>query len=230
MASRNAKKYYAVVKGRRTGIYTQWPEVQRLVIGFPGAVFQGFATQAEAQAFMEGAGGRAKKPKNPHPTAGEETPANRLVIYTDGGAEGNPGPGGWGVVILEGGGVVELSGGYRRTTNNRMELMACIAALEYLQVPTAVALHSDSAYVVNGIRLGWARGWRSRGWVKADGRPALNPDLWQRLLDLTARHDAVFVKVKGHAGIAHNERCDRLANAALRRRDLPADESYEAGG
>jgi ribonuclease HI len=228
MARQSVKKYYAVLKGRQLGIYTQWAEVQRLVIGFPGAVFKGFATEAEAQAFMEGQGAGVKA-KTSHAAPRTEVSSDRLIIYTDGGAEGNPGPGGFGVVILNGEDPVELSGGYRHTTNNRMELMACIAALEHLPAPTAVALHSDSAYVVNGISLGWAKGWRARGWVKSDGQPAMNPDLWQRLLELTAKHDAVFIKVKGHAGIEHNERCDQLANAALRRGDLPADEAYEAG-
>jgi ribonuclease HI len=229
MARKDAKKHYAVVKGRVPGIYTDWAEAKRHVIGYPGAVYKGFATEAEARDFMDGGAPAARAPRRP-PAAADRDVSGRLVIYTDGGAEGNPGPGGYGAVILGRDGPVELSGGFRRTTNNRMELMACIAALDYLEAPTAVALHSDSAYVVNGMELGWARGWRARGWVKGDGKPALNPDLWQRLLELAEKHDVVFVKVKGHAGVTWNERCDRLANAAMRRRGLPRDEAYEAGG
>lgn len=134
-------------------------------------------------------------------------------IYTDGACRYNPGPGGWGAVLVYGGREKELSGGEPHTTNNRMELCAVISALEALKEPCEVTLTSDSRYVVQAIEQGWAAGWRARGWKKPDKSPALNPDLWGRLLDLLERHKVTFVWVKGHAGHPYNERCDALATA-----------------
>jgi ribonuclease HI len=151
---------------------------------------------------------------------------DRVIIYTDGACLGNPGPGGYGAVLLYQGNRKELSGGYRRTTNNRMELMAAIAALEALKVPSKVLLHSDSKYVVDAVEKGWAQKWRRNGWRKPDKQMAMNPDLWERLLAACARHDVRFQWVKGHAGIAENERCDALANAAALAQELPADSGY----
>ena len=136
-----------------------------------------------------------------------------VYIYTDGACSGNPGPGGWGAVLVYGQHEKELSGGEPATTNNRMELTAVISALSALSEPCSVTLTTDSKYVVDSITLGWARGWRARGWVKSDRQPALNPDLWGALLDLLDRHKVDFVWVKGHAGHPYNERCDRLAVA-----------------
>lgn len=149
-----------------------------------------------------------------------------VIIYTDGACLGNPGPGGYGAVLLYKGNRKELSGGYRRTTNNRMELMAAIAALEALKTRSRALLHSDSKYVVDAIEKGWARNWRRLGWRKPDKQPAMNPDLWERLLDLCARHDVRFQWVKGHAGNEENERCDALANAAALGAELAADLGY----
>ena len=132
-------------------------------------------------------------------------------IYTDGACSGNPGAGGWGAVIVYKGKEKELSGGEGQTTNNRMELTAVIMALRALKEPCTVTLTSDSKYVVDGITLGWAKGWREKGWRKADGKAALNPDLWGELLDLLQIHKVEFVWVKGHAGHPYNERCDALA-------------------
>lgn len=134
-------------------------------------------------------------------------------IYTDGACSGNPGPGGYGAVLVYNGKEKELSGGERDTTNNRMELTAVITALEALKEPCNVTLTTDSKYVSDGITLGWAAGWRMRGWKKSDGKPALNSELWSRLLDLLEIHDVEFVWVKGHAGHPYNERCDALAVA-----------------
>ena len=136
-----------------------------------------------------------------------------VYLYTDGACSGNPGPGGYGVVLKYGGAVKELSGGDPSTTNNRMELMAAIAGLEALKEPCRVTLTSDSRYLVDGIQKGWAKSWRARGWKKGDGKPALNPDLWERLLNLMDRHQVELVWVKGHAGHPENERCDQLAVA-----------------
>ena len=134
-------------------------------------------------------------------------------IYTDGACKCNPGPGGWGAVIVYGKIEKELSGGEELTTNNRMELMAVISALEALKEPCDVTLTSDSKYVIDAIEKKWVYGWRERGWVKSDKKPALNPDLWQRLLSLLEVHKVSFVWVKGHAGHPYNERCDALACA-----------------
>lgn len=134
-----------------------------------------------------------------------------VEIFTDGACSGNPGPGGWGAILRYGDKEKELSGGSDDTTNNRMELTACIEALKALKVPCKVLLTTDSLYVVNGITKGWAVSWRNNGWRKADKKPALNPDLWGELLELTEKHDVAFNWIKGHAGHPENERCDALA-------------------
>ena len=135
----------------------------------------------------------------------------KVYIYTDGACSGNPGAGGWGAILRYGSAEKELSGAEPDTTNNRMELTAIISALEALKEPCEVILTTDSKYVCDGMNLGWVRSWRSKGWVKSDRKPALNPDLWERLLELSEKHKITFVWVKGHAGHPENERCDRLA-------------------
>lgn len=139
-----------------------------------------------------------------------------VAIYTDGACSGNPGPGGWGAVLIYGKHRRELSGGEAATTNNRMELTAVIAALEALSEPCVVELYSDSKYVVEALQKGWAKGWKARGWVKPDKKPALNADLWQRLLELCEVHEVRPHWVKGHAENEHNNRCDQLAVAESR--------------
>ena len=134
-----------------------------------------------------------------------------IQIFTDGACSGNPGPGGWGAILRYKAHEKELSGGEAETTNNRMELMALIAALEQLKEPCEIDLCSDSQYVINGLQKGWAKGWRARGWKKADKSPALNSDLWARLLDLSEAHTIHYNWIKGHAGHPENERYDRLA-------------------
>lgn len=136
-----------------------------------------------------------------------------VEIFTDGACSGNPGPGGWGVVLRYGGREKELSGGERDTTNNRMELTAAIEGLSALKEPCRVRLVTDSKYVADGITKGWAASWRSNGWRKADKKPALNVDLWGELLDLLEKHEVDIEWVKGHAGHPENERCDELAVA-----------------
>ena len=134
-------------------------------------------------------------------------------IYTDGSCRKNPGPGGWGAVLVYGTAERELSGGDPETTNNKMEITAVISALEALKEPCDVTVTSDSKYVCDAVTLGWAESWRAKGWKKADGKPALNPDLWEKLLDLLKVHTVRFVWVKGHAGHPYNERCDAMAQA-----------------
>lgn len=137
----------------------------------------------------------------------------KVTIFTDGACSGNPGPGGWGAVLRYRDTERELSGGAPETTNNRMELMGVIEALRSLKEPCEVELCSDSKYVCDAIRLGWAKGWKRNGWVKSDKKPAMNADLWDELLTLLGRHRVTVTWVKGHAGHPENERCDRLAVA-----------------
>jgi ribonuclease HI len=137
-----------------------------------------------------------------------------VVIYTDGACSGNPGPGGWGAILMHGTSVKELSGGELATTNNRMELMAAIQALEALKKPCQVELHTDSQYVQKGIHE-WIHSWKRRGWRTADGKPVKNDDLWRRLDEARARHEVKWKWVKGHAGHEHNERADELARQGL---------------
>ena len=134
-------------------------------------------------------------------------------IYSDGACSGNPGPGGYGVILRCDGREKELSGGAPDTTNNRMELSGVIAGLEALKFPCKVVLQTDSRYVVDGIEKGWAKSWQRNNWIKSDKKPALNRDLWERLLELLELHEVSFVWITGHAGHEENERCDRLAVA-----------------
>lgn len=138
---------------------------------------------------------------------------DKVFIYTDGACRGNPGPGGWGAILVCGEHKREMSGGEAMTTNNRMELIAAIEALAALRRPCEVTLTTDSKYLCDGISKGWAASWRAKGWKKSDGKPALNPDLWERLLYLIGVHKVELVWVKGHAGHEYNERCDALATA-----------------
>ena len=136
-----------------------------------------------------------------------------VTLYTDGACSGNPGPGGWGAILEYAGTEKELSGGEAQTTNNRMELTAVIAGLSALKEPCIVELYSDSKYVIDGLSKGWAISWRKNGWKKADKKPALNPDLWEKLLDLTQIHQLHYHWVKGHAENPMNNRCDEMAVA-----------------
>jgi ribonuclease HI len=149
-------------------------------------------------------------------------------IFTDGACIGNPGPGGYGTILDYNGKRRELSEGFRLTTNNRMEMLAAVKGLEALKEPCDVDLYADSLYVINGIDKGWAKSWRANGWRKKDKTPAVNSDLWQRLLDLCDTHTVRFHWVKGHNGHAENERCDQLANAAALNAALLTDDVYEA--
>ena len=138
----------------------------------------------------------------------------KVNIYTDGACSGNPGPGGWGAVLVYRGIEREMSGGEASTTNNRMELTAVIRALSALKEPCEVELCSDSKYVLDALTKGWAVSWRRNGWRKADKKPALNADLWEELLTLVEKHEMSYVWVKGHEGHPYNERCDAMAVAA----------------
>jgi ribonuclease HI len=150
-----------------------------------------------------------------------------VEIYTDGGCEPNPGAGGYGVVVLHPRKRAEASGGFRKTTNNRMEIFAAIAGLEMLKQPCCATVYSDSQYLVKAMMAGWVAAWKRKGWWRTKTERPENVDLWQRLDVLCQTHQVEFRWVKGHAGNPENERCDQLAMAALRRPNLPVDDGYE---
>ncbi len=139
---------------------------------------------------------------------------DEVIIYTDGACSGNPGPGGWGAILISKGMEKEISGGAPATTNNRMEMTAIIEAFRALKRPCRVRLHSDSALIINAFKQGWIRNWQQRGWRKADGKPVENLDLWQEMLRVIEPHEVEWIKVKGHSNDELNNRADRLAVAA----------------
>jgi len=151
----------------------------------------------------------------------------QVKIYTDGGCLGNPGPGGYGTVLIFGNKRKELSGGFRLTTNNRMEIKAVIEGLKLLKYKCKVTVFSDSQYLVDAMMKGWAVRWRANNWKRTKKKPALNIDLWKELLELCDRHEVEFVWVRGHSGIWENERCDFLTKQAAQGENLSIDEIYE---
>jgi ribonuclease HI len=159
-------------------------------------------------------------------TSAQSTGLPRITIYTDGACLGNPGPGGYGVVLLDGDRRWELAAGFKLTTNNRMEMMAAIVGLKELQVPSQVILYSDSRYVVDAISKGWAKKWQAKGWQRNAKEKAKNPDLWAEMLSLCDHHQVSFNWVKAHAGNRENERCDRLAVAAAKTQATLIDEGF----
>jgi ribonuclease HI len=152
----------------------------------------------------------------------------KVSIYTDGACLGNPGPGGYGAILIYGTRHKELSGGFRLTTNNRMEIMAAIAALSALKTRCQVDLFSDSQYVVHAMTKGWVQRWQAKNWMRTKEAQAKNPDLWEKLMQLCSRHEVTFHWIKGHDGHAENERCDQLAVEAASSEALPPDEGYES--
>lgn len=231
-----SQKYYAVARGIQPGIYTTWfgpGGAEERIRGFAGALYKKFASLSEAERWLENpisasaaaASGKTTSLTSPVSNLSPE----KIVVYTDGGCRGNPGPGGYGVIIIAGETRIELAEGFRLTTNNRMEIMACLAALKALKTPADVILHSDSRYVVNGINKGWARKWRANNWMRTKSEAAENSDLWAQLLDLCDSHRLQFVWVHGHTGQTENERCDELAAAAAKGPDLKEDRAYVQG-
>jgi len=227
------KKFYAVAKGRKPGIYNNWPAAQSQIEGFPGAVYKGFPSIKEAEEWIKSPGfsKTASGPNNNNKwseSANTTPKTGEVTIYTDGGSSGNPGPGGYGIVQVYGEERKEMSGGFRLTTNNRMELMGVIVALRNLEHKNLpVSIFTDSSYVVNGITKGWAKNWRKNNWIKSDKTTAKNPDLWGELLDLIEPLKITFNWVKGHAGNPLNERCDVLAVTAAKGVNLPVDKGYK---
>ena len=244
MSKKKKKKYYLIIKGHKSGLYTTWfgaKGAAEQVQGFNNAIYKGFYTKEEAlkwlgkfrdETLQKYAPDLLDLVKELPDSRSIESNKNllaqgKILIYTDGGANPNPGPGGYGVVIRDGESKKELSGGFRLTTNNRMELLACIKALESLKEKSGVILFSDSQYVVNAIEKGWAKKWRAKNWKTTKGELRTNYDLWENLLSVCEKHAVVFRWVEGHAGNMDNERCDRLASKMARRRNLPVDHGYE---
>jgi ribonuclease HI len=238
------KQYYVVIHGRQPGLYDQWfgpGGAAEQVDGLADAVYKGFYTMQEAADWLRELhaetipglpsdlvdllGLHPEQPRREGPRA--LLKAGKILIYTDGGAIDNPGPGGYGVVLRYKGHRKELSGGFRRTTNNRMELLACIEGLKALKRRCTVVLYSDSKYVVNGMSKGWAERWQARGWKLNNDEDVKNADLWQQLVILCQQHDVEFRWVRGHSGNPDNERCDQLAMAAAQGRELATDVAYE---
>ena len=153
--------------------------------------------------------------------------SKQISIHTDGSCLGNPGPGGYAAILQHRGQERELSGGFRHTTNNRMEILAVIAGLDALTERCSVTVYSDSRYVVDAIEKGWARKWKANGWMRNKREAAVNPDLWERLLSSLSRHEVKFQWVRGHAGNEGNTRADRLAVAAAKGSNLLRDEGFE---
>jgi ribonuclease HI len=214
------KKYYAVAVGRKPGIYLAWEGDQGAagqVQGFPEARYKGFASLADAQTWLANYSGAKIHPS---------PPVDELCIYTDGSCLSNPGPGGYGVVILKGNTRRELSAGYSLTTNSRMELMAAIAALQALQGQQIAVIYTDSSYLVNTLTKGWAARWQANDWMRNKYQKVANIDLWEQLLSLTKKHSITFHWVAGHAGHPENERCDHLARQAASLPNLPPDPGY----
>jgi len=230
------KNFYAIKVGKRPGIYREWfgeNGAEAQIKGFPNATHKSFPTLEEAELFLKS--NIKKRPKRKavkkQPSDSDfdldfESDENRIIIYTDGACINNPGPGGYGIVILDGKSRKEMSGGYQLTTNNRMELMACIAGLKNLDSSSSVTLYSDSQYVVNGISKGWAEKWQANNWMRTRKEPAQNPDLWEQLLILCKKHDVKFVWVRGHDGNRENEVCDQLATTAASQENLLEDMVY----
>ena len=238
------KQYYVVIHGRQPGLYDQWfgaGGAAEQVDGWADAVYKGFYTVQEAAEWLRELHAETipglpadladllgLHPEQPRPEGPRALlQAGKILIYTDGGAIDNPGPGGYGVVLRYKGHRRELSGGFRRTTNNRMELLACIEGLRALKRRCTVVLYSDSKYVVNGMSKGWAERWQIRGWKLSNDQDVKNADLWQQLVALCQQHEVEFRWVRGHGGNPDNERCDQLAMAAAQGRDLATDMVYE---
>ena len=225
------QKFYAVAVGRECGIFTDWATAEKQVKGFPAAKFKSFPSEKQAKEWLTNPVYATKKrsaKENDKQSFFYRAEPGEITIYTDGGALNNPGPGGYGVVIAEDGKVRELSGGFRLTTNNRMEMMAAIVALTEVQTcHKRIKLFSDSSYLVNGITKGWVQKWKKNGWKKSDGKAVSNIDLWTQLIEVKKNLDVTFCWVKGHAGNVGNERCDRLAVAAAKQSPQVVDVGYE---
>jgi ribonuclease HI len=242
------RKFYAVVEGRQPGLYDEWfgaDGAEAQIKGYANAVYKSFQSRMEAEQWYAKIAGEPPPYSAITPNAAEDEAyqdylvlhqealaTGKVVMYTDGGCLRNPGPGGYGTVLLFQERRKELSGGFAHTTNNRMELMACIAGLRALKRKNTVVIFSDSSYVVDGIQKGWARRWRDNGWRRGSNEDATdvkNADLWKELLELTEFHVVTLIQVRGHAGVPENERCHQLAAVVMRKARLPVDVGFVSG-
>lgn len=232
------RKFYVVWRGHQEGIFDSWAECKSKIDGFKGAKYKSFPTFEEAKsAFEHGSETKIASNKSRDKDVNKQhiedlLNAGKVVIFTDGGALGNPGVGGYGVVmrfrIKDKTYLKELKKGFRETTNNRMELLGVIDALKSMKDPSKeIELFSDSKYVVDAITKKWARSWQSKGWVKSNKEKAKNIDLWEDFLSIEDSYNVNYNWVKGHAGIAENERCDELAGEAMRGDEHFIDAEYE---
>ena len=238
------KQYYVVIQGRRPGLYDRWfgeGGAAEQVDGLADAVYKGFYTLQEAVDWLrelhaetipglapdlvELLGLPAERPRREGPSA--LLKAGKVVIYTDGGVLYDPGSGGYGAILRYKEHRKELCGGFRRTTKDRMELLACIEGLKALKFRCSVVLYSDSKYVVRGMTKGWAEQWQAKGWKLSDDQNVKNADLWRQLVNLCQEQDVEFRWIRDHVGNVDIENCDQLAMAAARRPNLPADVVYE---
>ncbi len=246
------KQYYIVVKGYEPGLYKQWHGDDGAAVqvqGYSNPIYKGFYTLEDAVWWMKQLGENtlanlpADLDKLLNSSEIRQTTGNihaasvkimleagKIVIYTDGGADPNPGAGGYGIVLRFQEHRKELSGGVRLTTNNRMELLACIEGLKSVKIDTyEIVLFSDSKYVVDNIVGSHAKRWQANGWIRGKKHKVKNVDLWGQLLALCGKYKIKFRWLKGHAGIPDNERCDVLATRAIQQKNLPPDVSYENG-
>jgi ribonuclease HI len=238
------KSIYIVIRGIHPGVYFTWSGkdgAEAQVKGYQDALYKGFVTEAEAVRWLQSLkiptsrlpreisrlleGERQVSKVENQMQAIQE--AGKVALFTDGACIRNPGPGGYGAVLLHAGRRKEISGGYRRTTNNRMELMACIMGLKQLKRSSRVVIFSDSKYVVDSISTGKTARWQSAGWQRSGGQKVENTDLWEDLLKLCAVHQVEFLWIKGHAEYAENMRCDALAVKAARESAAAVDAGFE---
>ncbi len=243
MGKKQKKQYYVVVKGHSPGLYKTWfgdDGAAKQVEAYPQALYKGFYTLEQATDWLRELGPEKLRTYAPNlllhlenaPTKSTADPVQALldqgkvVIYTDGSSLGNPGKGGYGVVIRNDDQISELSAGYFETTNNRMEMMACIVALKSLKKNSDVVIFSDSKYIVDAVTKGSADRWKANRWLKSDRKKIANIDLWKELLTLCDEHKVEFRWVRGHFTDANNERCDQLANVAARSKNLKHDTGY----
>lgn len=239
------KSLYVVISGRSPGIYSKWfgvGEAAEQVEGIPDAIYKGFFSREEAINWLREFTPETlaklapnlieyldEKDDSPSlaDTLSDLLNNGKVVIFTDGSCNAASGVGGYGVILKFMHYVKEMSGGFNKTTNNRMEIMACIEGLKALKRKSDVIVFSDSQYVVNSISKGWAKKWRAQNWMRNEKEKAENPDLWSQLLDLCEFHTVEFQWVKGHNSTKENERCDKLALAASQKSDLPDDSRFE---
>jgi len=244
--SKQKKQYYVVVHGRAPGIYNQWfgeGGAANQVTNFPEAIYKGFYTREEAIAWLKELGKDTLSALAPNlldllydsPPASqseniEELLQNgKVVIHTDGSVFVNPGAGGYAAILRHKAHRKVISGGFQNTTNNRMELMACIEGLKALKQKSSVVIFSDSRYVVDAMTEGWTIKWRANGWIKNDKSKVSNIDLWKKLLDLCGQHNVEFRWIRGHYVDKNNERCDYLAMQAARQPNLQVDTGFING-